>query len=864
MIELPITYDFECYLNNTWNYEETDEKLVYIYKNNTNDLLLKVVDGNEIFRLYSYGYSCDIFHKLKYLVLNEKPFFEAFITIFPCRSAYTDLKKVNLKLNIKLIEDRIYDNMNTDIFKNIIKTKYNFTNNYQRYKSFREYPDVSKKSYIPQNITVSDELKNKIPSKLFNYQLKSIQKMIDIENKTGNNSDLTFSNMKKILVGKTPIYLRQNCTFVKDNKENIVKITTSGGILADEMGLGKTLTTISLIVANTIKDNTFKDYMYETINEIKYLKTNCSLVICPNHLIKQWMLEIKENFPTMKVLSFITKRDHGKISYDDIINTDILLVSQQFLMNFKHYPTIMYKSCTPASFSFMERNNMINNKLKNMIGKGKYKTTFEPLLDAFYFERIIIDEGHEIFGEMATSNRSQSLYLNNIVKSIHAKNHWFVSGTPFTNIQGYVNSLKFIKMKMIKDNITYDITKNDREFRAIENTSELINNFIIKHSKDDIKNDITMAKYKETVIKVQQTEMEKNLYQSYKSRNDRKLLQQLCCHPLIADSINNIIAGNKEVNLDEIQDKLLEHHKKNITIYSSKLEQLNPALQEYHMLKANYSAKLSESKYILSVLEKMAKKDEIEEENCSICFDTLEDPVLTKCGHLFCSDCLEMCMEAKKTCPMCKTNLKGTEIIKINSTNIKKENSDSNNPLINKYGSKLGKLISMIRYLTSNSNNRIIVFSQWDNMLSLLSKTLSENGVGNSVVKGNIWARNSAISKFKKGVNKLGGDNKVIMLSLNNAASGTNLNEATHIFFIEPVDASVEEIRAIEGQAIGRAIRLGKTDDVKIIRIITKNTIEEEIHNSKYTENTFVDTKEMKDVDEYLKNEKKINVEIEV
>ena len=153
---------------------------------------------------------------------------------------------------------------------------------------------------------------------------------------------------------------------------------------------------------------------------------------------------------------------------------------------------------------------------------------------------------------------------------------------------------------------------------------------------------------------------------------------------------------------------------------------------------------------------------------------------------------------------------------------------------------KLGKLISVIRHLTNNDDNRIIVFSQWDNMLNLLSKTLSENGVGNSIVKGNVWTRNSAITKFKNGVNKLGEDNKVIMLSLTNAASGTNLTEASHIFFIEPIDASRKEIRAIEGQAIGRACRLGQKNKVNIVRILARNTIEEEIFNKNYKDKQFI------------------------
>mgnify|MGYP000849516760 CR=1 FL=1 len=49
-------------------------------------------------------------------------------------------------------------------------------------------------------------------------------------------------------------------------------------------------------------------------------------------------------------------------------------------------------------------------------------------------------------------------------------------------------------------------------------------------------------------------------------------------------------------------------------------------------------------------------------------------------------------------------------------------------------------------------------------------------------------------------------DNKVIMLSLSNSASGTNLTEATHIIFVEPINSKNEEVKAVESQAIGRPI----------------------------------------------------------
>ena len=75
------------------------------------------------------------------------------------------------------------------------------------------------------------------------------------------------------------------------------------------------------------------------------------------------------------------------------------------------------------------------------------------------------------------------------------------------------------------------------------------------------------------------------------------------------------------------------------------------------------------------------------------------------------------------------------------------------------------------------------------------------------------------------------------MLSLSNSASGTNLTEATHILFVEPINSSFEEVRSVESQAIGRACRLGQKNKIKVLRILTKDTIEEEIYQRIYSEN---------------------------
>ena len=70
------------------------------------------------------------------------------------------------------------------------------------------------------------------------------------------------------------------------------------------------------------------------------------------------------------------------------------------------------------------------------------------------------------------------------------------------------------------------------------------------------------------------------------------------------------------------------------------------------------------------------------------------------------------------------------------------------------------------------------------------------------------------------------------MLSLEHAASGTNLTEATHIIMVDPLSGKKEDIRSQENQAVGRARRLGQKNQVRVIRLIVKNTIEEDIYKS--------------------------------
>jgi SNF2 family DNA or RNA helicase len=111
-------------------------------------------------------------------------------------------------------------------------------------------------------------------------------------------------------------------------------------------------------------------------------------------------------------------------------------------------------------------------------------------------------------------------------------------------------------------------------------------------------------------------------------------------------------------------------------------------------------------------------------------------------------------------------------------------------------------------------------------MLKLISIGLKEYNIKNVHISGNIHRVNNNIDKFKR-------DNsiRVIMLSSEHSNSGCNLTEANHIIFIDVINDNKDKSKDIECQAIGRSVRLGQQRPVKLIRFITKNTIEEEFYN---------------------------------
>ena len=228
------------------------------------------------------------------------------------------------------------------------------------------------------------------------------------------------------------------------------------------------------------------------------------------------------------------------------------------------------------------------------------------------------------------------------------------------------------------------------------------------------------------------------------------------------------------------------------------------------------------------------EEDEEDEERCGICLgDIPEDDIgVTVCGHIFCYECIKTIIPQKHQCPYCRKPLKDNEIFMISYERKKKEPVNmqelkDKNELINKVGTKLANLIFFLK----NSDKHTIIFSQWDDLLKKVGTVLDEYGISNVFCKGNTWQRDKAIRTFNSDQNI-----KVIMLSSDSAASGSNLTKASQVILLDPVYGPYEFRRNTEWQAIGRAYRMGQLAQVEVIRLIIKDTIEDEIYKTNLEE----------------------------
>jgi len=202
---------------------------------------------------------------------------------------------------------------------------------------------------------------------------------------------------------------------------------------------------------------------------------------------------------------------------------------------------------------------------------------------------------------------------------------------------------------------------------------------------------------------------------------------------------------------------------------------------------------------------------------CGFCNEPAEDPVRSKCGHVFCRGEAEIFLQDTNKCPVCHVPI---TIDLTAESEIKARNLIS----IDNWQSstKIETLVEMLSAMRKEGRvSKSIVFSQFVNFLEILRWRLERAGFRCVKIYGSMSMsqRKAAIAEFNANP-----DITVFLISLKAGGVALNLTEAENVFIMD-----LWWNPAVEEQAMDRIHRIGQFRAIRIYRIIIEDSIESRV-----------------------------------
>ena len=477
-------------------------------------------------------------------------------------------------------------------------------------------------------------------------------------------------------------------------------------------------------------------------------------LICRDKM--EWDIDlpfIKENI-TMESAGLIQNR---KIIRYDKLPTTLILVSSsiisQWEQEFKN-TNLKYKiiSC---------RRDIDNIEIEScdviIVTLSMYNNLIKTFSN-YVWKRFIFDEpGHVRVSGM---------------KEINAGFNWFVTATPDAIIYKHQNCRGSFMKKIIGDGWC----KIDEQFEGMI-----------------LRNDIEFVK-----ASFKMPPIHKHYYKCYNPLLD-------AVSGIVNDNILNMIAAN---DIEGAIQALGGKKTNNIIdlVRIEKLEEQTKLKADIHIYrnikkdKKKLEIVIEKEKYIEEQLEKLNKRvDAMLKNNCPICKENLNKPVLEpKCHNIICGKCFLTWISIKPNCPMCRADVKSSELIYLSKETTDNHNNNDNIEKI------LTPLENVNKILEKNRKGKFIIFSAYDASFKPICRFFKENNISFSMLKGNLNTRKKNIDDFKNG------DTQIIFLNSEFNSAGINLQEATDIILYHEMPSSTQN------QIIGRSYRIGRTKPLNI------------------------------------------------
>lgn len=153
---------------------------------------------------------------------------------------------------------------------------------------------------------------------------------------------------------------------------------------------------------------------------------------------------------------------------------------------------------------------------------------------------------------------------------------------------------------------------------------------------------------------------------------------------------------------------------------------------------------------------------------------------------------------------------------------------------------KMNQALDIIKSAKTNGR-KILLFSQFTSMLTILEDALAKEDIETFYLRGNtpIEKRQEMVERFNRG------EKDVFLISLKAGGTGLNLTGADTVILYD-----LWWNPAVEDQATGRAHRMGQTKKVEVFRLMAEGTIEEKMnllqHNKKELFSQVIDSEDIR------------------
>lgn len=144
---------------------------------------------------------------------------------------------------------------------------------------------------------------------------------------------------------------------------------------------------------------------------------------------------------------------------------------------------------------------------------------------------------------------------------------------------------------------------------------------------------------------------------------------------------------------------------------------------------------------------------------------------------------------------------------------------------------KIQELFPLLEEIIEEGH-RVLLFSQFVEMLQIIQTGINQYKWDSVYLDGSTKNRQSVIDEFQENDNI-----KIFLLSLKAGGVGINLTAADYVIHFDPWWNP-----AVENQATDRAHRIGQQNPVFVYRLITRDTIEEKIHNMQQKKKELADS----------------------